>query len=376
MFDLDAIKQKHNLLDIIGRDTVLRRVASTGGGEYAGPCPFCGGRDRFRVQPHRPGGGGWFCRQCTGPPEVSGWRDVIDYIQRRDNLSFSEACQRLGGGRGKEQRPTAPVASFQEEILMREPPSADWQAQAWRIVEECEAALWTDSCAAIRHWLNNARGLSDETIRRWRLGFNSKDRELHGIWICRGVTIPRWHGEILWTINVRRGKGQKPKYIQARGGRTGPFGLATLRGHNTAIVTEGEFDAMLLHQEVGDLAGVLTFGSASPRHIETWLPWLLEAERLLVAYDNDAQGRAGLEFWLKATRRAREMRVPEGKDITDFWRVGGNLRAWAIYHISAQEKLSGRCSICGADVWIYAPDGRPLCERHAREAGIGAVDIF
>jgi DNA primase len=40
-----------NLVDLIGRDTTLRKVASTHGGEYAGSCPWCGGDDRFRVWP-------------------------------------------------------------------------------------------------------------------------------------------------------------------------------------------------------------------------------------------------------------------------------------------------------------------------------------
>ena len=42
----------------------LKRVASTGGGEFAGPCPFCGGHDRFRVQPAN---NIWLCRYCKYP---------------------------------------------------------------------------------------------------------------------------------------------------------------------------------------------------------------------------------------------------------------------------------------------------------------------
>ena len=328
MFDLQAIKDRNNLLDVIGRETTLKKVAGTEGGEYAGPCPFCGGTDRLRVQPQR---GRWFCRQCTGSPETSGWHDVIDYVQRRDNLTFTEACQHLGGdGRGALPRRVAPP---QPELSLKEPPPADWQVRAWRSIEDCEANLWADGCEAVRRWLNDERGLTDETLRRWRLGFNEKAQELHGIWTWRGVTIPRGHGETLWTINVRRGQGQRPKYKQVRGGRTGLFGLDTLQGHGAAVLTEGEFDAMLLHQEAGDLVGVITLGSASPRHFETWLPWLLKAERLLVAYDNDAEGREGLEYWLKTTKRAREMRVPAGKDVSDFWKAGGDLRAWTQYHL-------------------------------------------
>jgi DNA primase len=77
-----------NLLEIIGRDTKLKKAASTNGGEWAGPCPFCGGRDRFRVWPQPAGGKPRFwCRQC----ECSG--DAIDYVMHRDNVSFHAACE-------------------------------------------------------------------------------------------------------------------------------------------------------------------------------------------------------------------------------------------------------------------------------------------
>ena len=46
-----ALKRKVNLLSLIGSNVSLHKVARTGGGEYAGPCPFCGGTNRFRVQP-------------------------------------------------------------------------------------------------------------------------------------------------------------------------------------------------------------------------------------------------------------------------------------------------------------------------------------
>src|SRR2546430_13712324 len=88
--DTWAIKQRTGLLGLIGADTRLKKVASTGGGEYAGPCPFCGGRDRFRVQPEK---GRWWCRGCSGGPR---WQDAIGYVRRREGLGFAEACERLG----------------------------------------------------------------------------------------------------------------------------------------------------------------------------------------------------------------------------------------------------------------------------------------
>src|SRR5918911_4339188 len=88
--DTEAIKQRTDLLGLIGADTRLKKVAMTSGGEYAGPCPFCGGRDRFRVQPER---GRWWCRGCS---DGSRWQDAIAYVRKRDGVDFAEACRRLG----------------------------------------------------------------------------------------------------------------------------------------------------------------------------------------------------------------------------------------------------------------------------------------
>ena len=76
---------------LIERDTALRYVAHTNGGEYAGPCPFCGtGDDRFRVWPDHPDGRGrYWCRVC----DRSG--DAIDYLRERDRLTYSQAVEEL-----------------------------------------------------------------------------------------------------------------------------------------------------------------------------------------------------------------------------------------------------------------------------------------
>ena len=88
--DTRDLKQRADLLALIGRDTQLRKAATTRGGEYEGPCPFCGGRDRLRVQPER---GLWWCRQCSGDR----WQDAIAYVMRRDGSTFPQAYAALGG---------------------------------------------------------------------------------------------------------------------------------------------------------------------------------------------------------------------------------------------------------------------------------------
>jgi len=76
-----------DLLTLVRQDTAIDHVASTHGGEYAGPCPFCGGEDRFRCWPDHPEGGGgqWWCRQC----DRGG--DLIAYRVERGELTPQEA---------------------------------------------------------------------------------------------------------------------------------------------------------------------------------------------------------------------------------------------------------------------------------------------
>ncbi len=76
-----------DLLAVVGADTHLKKVATTNGGEYAGPCPWCGGEDRFRVWPEE---GRWWCRACHRKGDPAG------YIMQRDGVSYPEACQQLG----------------------------------------------------------------------------------------------------------------------------------------------------------------------------------------------------------------------------------------------------------------------------------------
>lgn len=81
--DLIATIQKYG-----GR---VQRVASTEGGEWKGPCPKCGGTDRFTVQPeYGSNGGRWSCRQCS--PQ---WGDTVGFVQFVNDIGFVDACKEL-----------------------------------------------------------------------------------------------------------------------------------------------------------------------------------------------------------------------------------------------------------------------------------------
>ena len=68
------------------------------GAEFAGPCPLCGGRDRFLVWPEQNDGrGSYSCRQCG----ISG--DVIQWLMDVEGMTFRQAAQ--AAGRAWENRP-------------------------------------------------------------------------------------------------------------------------------------------------------------------------------------------------------------------------------------------------------------------------------
>jgi DNA primase len=349
-----------DLLGLIGRDTALRRVAGTNGGEYAGPCPFCGGRDRLRVQPSAGGKGRWFCRQCTGDPQAGGhWLDAIDYVRQRAGVGYREACALLDveAQLPQQEHKAPPQPTVPQEASS---PAFD-QAAALAAVGECERRLWSDAGAKAREWLVG-RGIVEETARAWRLGYSSRRGAVCGLEIPRGIVIPCLVDGAVWYIKVRRPVPPLPgpKYQQVRGGKSALFGLDHLAGRRVAVICEGEFDAILLWQEAGDLLDVVALGSRGARPALPWLAHLAGASRWLVALDRDADDMA--TWWGEFSSRVRRVRPLQGNDLTDFHQAGGDLRAWVSYHLGQLESVA---SPSAAQACSARSEGRSVLEIEA-----------
>ena len=81
-----------NLLDSYRELTGVeaKKQADKDGGEYAGPCPICGGKDRFRIWPNKGKGGMWWCRQCDRHGDhIAFWKEV-------GGITYAQACAKLG----------------------------------------------------------------------------------------------------------------------------------------------------------------------------------------------------------------------------------------------------------------------------------------
>lgn len=327
MIDIDTLKAHTNLAALIESD--LGPPCAKSGRWYLWRCPFHADTDpSLAVTPDT---GTYHCFGCG----ASG--DVITWVQEREGLDFREACERLGAL----DLPDRPVSVKEPSTTSNDgPPPAEWQDQARDLLEICEAALWGDLGKRALAWLRK-RGLQDDTIHRWHLGYNAADQRGNLGWLPRGIVITCKVEGTLWYIKIRRPTG-RPKYQNVAGSKAALFGADNLEGHDVAVITEGEFDAMLLDQETGDLVGVASLGGAGKRLDTRWIMYLLDKRRVLAAYDTDSSGLKGAAKLLAQSERVRTIRPLEGNDVTDYYLAGGRLRDWVEFHLGKLEHETGQ----------------------------------
>jgi DNA primase len=327
------------IIELIQSDGFFtKNVGSTGGGEYAGPCPWCGGKDRFRCWPTQGESGKYWCRGCGR----SG--DAIQYLRDYRRKTYREACDHLG--REPAHRP--PVGSGRLpgkpawEPRTCSSPGDLWQAKARRLTDEAARTLYTPAGLAGLSFLQD-RGLTRETVQRFRLGWvpadrweppaawglaatvkdNGKPRQL---WIPRGLTIPLLQGGQVVRVRIRRPDGE-PRYFILRGSNTQAMTIG--EGNPVAVLVESELDALLLRQEAGDLVDVIALGNAQARPDQEAAALLGQSRLILVGLDADEAGaKEAWRWWKDHYHQGRRWPPISGKDPGEMWAAGVDLRAW------------------------------------------------
>ncbi len=285
------------------------------------PCPFHDDKNpSFFIDPGKPN---WRCYGCGEHG------DAANLVMKLERLTFPEAVAKLLDGpfgattyRPTPSRPPGPKPP--------EPPKGLPLVEALALVEAAAAQLWTDEGIEAREYLIRDRHLTAETIRAARLGWTSfveiptKEGKQFGV---SGIVIPWFDGDRLSMVNIRRPDGSRPKYAQAFRDRVSTFPVTSLATiGQPLIVTEGEFDALLLGQELAGLATVVTLGSASGRPEVDLLGRFLKASPWFIATDDDSAGKQAAQKWPVRARRV----LPPGafKDWTEAAQGGVNLRRW------------------------------------------------
>ena len=261
-------------------------------------------------------------------------------------MTYQEACHHLG----REVNFPSTLAGSRPAKPQWEPrvtaaPGDLWQAKARKLVDEAVYHLWTPTGKPMLDFLTGERGLNEETIKKFSLGFLPLDRwkaatalglveilkengQPNKYWIPRGLTIPLCKDDQVLRVRIRRPKSDgAPRYYLLRGSDTRAMVLGTDK--SVSILVESELDALLLHQEAGDLVNVISLGNAQTRPDQGAAEILNQSQLILVALDADRAGAAeSWKWWKEHYRRAHRWPSIRGKDPGEMWAAGVNIRTW------------------------------------------------
>ena len=318
---LQSILATADLVDVVSGYTSLRKR----GVNYSGLCPFHQEKTpSFSINADK---GLYYCFGCGEGG------DVVRFLERMENLSFSEAVEQLG------ERFGVPVEY--EEGMGSDPGRRDKEARLLLLLERAatfyERCLWESQNGKTAREYLASRGLKEEICKTFRVGlslpewrglhqraskegFTNKELEETGLLICQRNNIyDRFRGRLMFPLVDHRGrvlgfggrtlKDESPKYLNS------PEGPLYHKGHllyglyqarravaeqNEVIVVEGYTDVLGLAQ-VGIKNVVASMGTAlTDAQIGLMVRF---SKNLTFMFDAD---RAGTEAMLRSGKLARE----------------------------------------------------------------------
>ena len=313
--DIPALKARHPLGDTVEAAGVQLRGR---GRVRQGVCPFheeAEGSFTVYSDSQR-----FYCFGCG----LGG--DVLDFLQRLENLSLPEALRRLDGGPGLSpraaHRPAGPRPPESAALPPRNPnlltAAARFYAGQLHLDSNAQAYLASRGvgpAAAARLGLGYAPGSGLREVLE-SLGFSEKHLRDSGLFMARGaerfagtVVVPDVSGGLVhWLVGRAIDPDRTPRF-QALPGPKPVLGLGRLgRAPLWAIVTEGVFDWIALAGwEFPACAALGTQG------VERVVDALRGCARVVLAFDSDDAGRAATER-LQALlgRRAAAVALPPG----------------------------------------------------------------
>ncbi len=365
----ERVKQAVDIVDLVGSHIQLRRQ----GRNYVGLCPWHDDtRPSMQVNPERQSFKCWVC-------DIGG--DVFSFVMKIEGVEFREALELLADRAGIElEKPRRKVSTADEAESGSTSGAADapnkrtlLQAAAWAEKQYHQCLLDSPEAEPARRYLQE-RGITQESIERFRLGFCPLDRD----WILRGTEgdveaerirrrktlleavgilarpaegsylYDRFKGRLLFAIHDAQGRpvgiggrllpevniSSPAKYVNSP--ETPLFtkskllyGLdlarEALRKTRTALVMEGYTDVIVAHQ-YGFQNAVAVLGTALGESHVRLLKY--HADRIVLVLDGDETGtkRANevLELFVAQQADLRILTLPEGLDPCDFLQQRGS----------------------------------------------------
>jgi DNA primase len=337
---LEALEAAVDMVDLVGGKTPLRRS----GARYVGRCPFHDERTpSFSVDPVKKV---YYCFGC----QRGG--DHIKFVRETENLDFAAAVETLADRYG-----------VRLEYEQSSPADERKRAERGRLLRLLDDAagfytryLWESAEAEPARAYLVERGIADETVRDFRLGFapSAWDRVCAAA-LAKGFTadelgraglsgrgrrgpVDRFRGRLMFPLADVRGRvrgfgarqmpgGEPPKYLNSQDGALFRkadivYGLdrarAAIASEGRAIVVEGYTDVLALHQ-AGITNTVASMGTALTEAQVTELRRLCSS--LFLAFDADAAGEAaslrGMALAEGKGLAVRIVALPPGRDPAD-----------------------------------------------------------
>lgn len=347
-----------NTLDLASKKVELKKVASTHGGEWTGPCPECGGKDRFHVWPYTNGEkGSYWCRGC----DKSG--DNIQFLIDFEGMNFKDACAWLNINLDKNYHSKpAPPEKREFQPTQHQSPDQLWQEKAGKFISWAQEQLKNNQTQLA--WLA-ARGINQHAAETaglgWNPGENGKDlfraRTAWGLpelkkedgrprmlWLPRGLVIPYCVDGIVQRVRIRR-PDDALKEMRVKYPDQDPARYIIIPGSSMAtmiigiecrafIIVESELDAIACAAST-DLAGAVATGTLQGKPDAAAYEILKSSVQILNALDYGDQGggktaaERAFKWWAdNFPDKCDRWPVPKGKDPGEAYEQGTDLGEW------------------------------------------------
>ncbi len=330
---IQEIKEKLQITDVIADYVQLKKA----GTNWKGVCPFHSEKTpSFVVTPSKQI---WYCFGCN----LGG--DIFEFIKQIENIEFPEALKILADRAGVELK-----KQTQAEIQVAEKKASLYDINS-TAAKYFSKVLWESRAGNEALLYLRGRGLNDQTIKKWQLGFAPDDFHylenflfksypkedviMAGLVVKKddGSIYDRFRGRVMFPIqnihgqvvgftgrilkeekNLPEGRSPAAKYVNTPetpiyNKSRELFGLHfaknQIRKSNRAVLVEGNMDVISSHQ-AGVEEAVASSGTALGNlQLQTLLRL---TENLIFSFDTDVAGTA-------ATKRALEEALSLGFNV-------------------------------------------------------------